>query len=78
MALDGIEKFSRDKEGLVLLPKNLWSSVVAIEGGDQICCEVGWLLEPGRAITSKCIFSGNAELKVSNVRFKLHVAVYTS
>ncbi|KAK1433416.1 hypothetical protein QVD17_10326 [Tagetes erecta] len=63
VALDGIEKYARDKEGLVLLPNNLWSSVVEIEGGDQICCEVGWLLEAGRAITSKCVFLRNAELK---------------
>ncbi|XP_076921208.1 uncharacterized protein LOC143582564 [Bidens hawaiensis] len=61
MAVDGIEKSARDAESLVLLPKNLWSSMV--QDGEKTTCEVGWLLEPGRAITSKCVFSRNAELK---------------
>ncbi|KAK9051873.1 hypothetical protein SSX86_028501 [Deinandra increscens subsp. villosa] len=72
VAVDGIEKCTRDKDDLVLLPRNLWSSIVEIEDGETICCEVGWLLEPGRAITSKCVFSRNAELKVSNL---LHIRV---
>ncbi|KAF5760378.1 hypothetical protein HanRHA438_Chr16g0764731 [Helianthus annuus] len=62
VAVDGIEKSTRDANSLVLLPKNLWSSVVEIDG-EKTCYEVGWLLEPGCAITSKCVFSRNAELK---------------
>ncbi|XP_042017342.1 uncharacterized protein LOC121765313 [Salvia splendens] len=58
-------KSIRDEGGLVLLPKQLWSSVKKREdgNGDITCCEVGWLLDEGRAITSKCIFSGKALLK---------------
>nr|XP_043627085.1 uncharacterized protein LOC122598556 [Erigeron canadensis] len=62
VTIDGIEKTVREEEHLVLLPKNLWSSMKEIDGGNT-CCEVGWLLEPGRAITSKCIFSQTAELQ---------------
>ncbi|KAI3745292.1 hypothetical protein L1987_58403 [Smallanthus sonchifolius] len=62
VAVDGVEKSVREKEGLVLLPKNLWSSMEEIDG-EKTCCEVGWLLETGHAITSKCVFSRNAELK---------------
>ncbi|XP_057805883.1 uncharacterized protein LOC131020854 isoform X2 [Salvia miltiorrhiza] len=58
-------KSIRDERGLVLLPKQLWSSVKrgGAAAADEICCEVGWLLDEGRAITSKCIFSSEAELK---------------
>ncbi|XP_071726267.1 uncharacterized protein [Rutidosis leptorrhynchoides] len=61
VTVDGIHKEVRDQQNLVLLPKNLWSSIQY--DGEQTCCQVGWLLEPGRAITSSCIFSGNAKLK---------------
>lgn len=61
--VDGVEKLVRDEEHLVLLPKNLWSSVKETEDGEKIWCEVGWVLETGHSITSKCIFSRNAELK---------------
>ncbi|KAL1541207.1 hypothetical protein AAHA92_25459 [Salvia divinorum] len=57
-------KSIRDEGGLVLLPKQLWSSVKREDCNDDITCsEVGWLLDEGRAITSKCIFSGKAQLK---------------
>ncbi|XP_024961503.1 uncharacterized protein LOC112501945 [Cynara cardunculus var. scolymus] len=61
--VDGVEKLVRDEEHVVLLPKNLWSSVKETEDGENIWCEVGWVLEAGHGITSKCIFSRNAELK---------------
>ncbi|GER57764.1 alcohol dehydrogenase class-3 [Striga asiatica] len=51
----------RDESDLILLPKQLWCSVKKAESG-TICFEVGWLLDQGRAITSKCTFS-NAQLK---------------
>lgn len=63
VTVDGIQKLVRDQENLVLLPKNLWSSIREIQDGETTCCQVGWLLEPGRAITSKCVFSRYAELK---------------
>ncbi|PWA79786.1 hypothetical protein CTI12_AA203180 [Artemisia annua] len=61
--VDGKQNLVREEANLVLLPKNLWSSVTEMQDEGITCCEVGWLLEPGRAITSKCIFSRNAELK---------------
>ncbi|KAI8011417.1 Calreticulin-3 [Camellia lanceoleosa] len=66
---DSVQKSVRDDQNLVLLPKQLWSARVEREDG-QSCCGVGWLLDRGQAITSKCIFSpilrkqswkGNAE-----------------
>ncbi|KAI3515191.1 hypothetical protein L1887_13958 [Cichorium endivia] len=61
--IEDVENSVREKEHLVLLPKNLWTSIKEIENGEKTCFEVGWLLEQGRAITSTCIFSRNAELK---------------
>ncbi|KAL6965181.1 hypothetical protein U1Q18_036234 [Sarracenia purpurea var. burkii] len=59
---DSVQKSMREEHNLVLLPKQLWSSVKGREDG-EICCEVGWLLDQGHAITSKCIFSPGAGLK---------------
>ncbi|KAL3845999.1 hypothetical protein ACJIZ3_003402 [Penstemon smallii] len=52
----------RNKDDLILLPKKLWCSVQKLE--DETYCEVGWLLDQGRAITSTCTFSSTTkELK---------------
>ncbi|KAL7257260.1 hypothetical protein ACSBR1_003550 [Camellia fascicularis] len=59
---DSVQKSARDDQNLVLLPKQLWSSLKEREDG-QTCCEVGWLLDQGQAITSKCIFSPDSGLK---------------
>ncbi|KAL7212581.1 hypothetical protein ACSBR2_015299 [Camellia fascicularis] len=59
---DSVQKSVRDDQNLVLLPKQLWSSLKEKEDG-QTCCGVGWLLDQGQAITSKCIFSPDAGLK---------------
>ncbi|XP_028092318.1 uncharacterized protein LOC114292529 isoform X1 [Camellia sinensis] len=59
---DSVQKSVRDDQNLVLLPKQLWSSLKEREDG-QTCCEVGWLLDQGQVITSKCIFSPDAGLK---------------
>ncbi|XP_058213805.1 uncharacterized protein LOC131325517 [Rhododendron vialii] len=58
---DNVRKSVRDENNLVLLPKQLWSSVKDRE--DETFCEVGWLFDQGHAITSKCIFSPDAGLK---------------
>ncbi|XP_060176266.1 uncharacterized protein LOC132606686 isoform X1 [Lycium barbarum] len=55
-------KTVRDELELVLLPRQLWCCLKDIAGGGT-CCEVGWLFEKGRAMTSKCIFSDNGKLK---------------
>ncbi|OVA01089.1 hypothetical protein BVC80_8827g7 [Macleaya cordata] len=58
------QKSIRDEQNLVLLPKQLWCSLKEIEDGGT-SGEVGWLLERGRAITSKCIFSKEGKLQAS-------------
>lgn len=58
---DSVRRSVRDESNLVLLPKQLWSSVTERE--DETFCEVGWLLDQGHAITSKCIFSPDSGLK---------------
>lgn len=61
--VEGItQKSARDGDDLILLPKQLWCSVSEREDGDT-CCEVGWLLDRGHAMTSRCIFSKEANLK---------------
>lgn len=57
-------QLARDEQNLVLLPKKLWCSLKEREDGGT-CGEVGWLLEQGRAITSRCIFSRDGKLQVN-------------
>ncbi|KAK4424000.1 hypothetical protein Salat_1593400 [Sesamum alatum] len=57
-----VRKSIRDEADLILLPKQLWCSLKKMED-KETCCEVGWLLGEGRAVTSKCTFSSTAELK---------------
>lgn len=66
---DNVQKLVRDGSNFVLLPKKLWCSLKEREDGET-CCEVGWLLDQGHAVTSKCIFSGNALLKASIIFIK--------
>ncbi|MCL7049188.1 hypothetical protein MKW94_026274, partial [Papaver nudicaule] len=56
------EQSVRDEQNLVLLPKQLWCSLKETDNG-KTCGEVGWLLEQGRAITSRCIFSQDGKLQ---------------
>lgn len=49
---------------LTLLPKQLWCSLDRDEEGET-CCQVGWLLDKGLVITSRCFFSSGAHLKAS-------------
>ncbi|KAF4363926.1 hypothetical protein G4B88_004226 [Cannabis sativa] len=60
---DRDRKSVRDERDIILLPKQLWCSVKACEGGGDTLCEVGWLFNNGRAITSECTFSSKATLK---------------
>lgn len=63
--LGDIEQNSvRDESGLILLPKQLWCSVKEDKDGSTYS-EVGWLLDQGRAITSRCTFTSTATLKAS-------------
>ncbi|XP_021811512.1 uncharacterized protein LOC110754716 isoform X2 [Prunus avium] len=68
--LDNSEQNSvRDESGLILLPKQLWCSLKECKDGDTYS-EVGWLLDHGRAITSKCTFSSTALLKDISVSYE--------
>ncbi|KAL7082929.1 hypothetical protein ACP275_14G131800 [Erythranthe tilingii] len=58
------EDVDDDDGGLILLPKQLWCSLKkSSEDKMETWCEVGWLLDEGRAITSKCTFSSTGDLK---------------
>ncbi|XP_027085805.1 uncharacterized protein [Coffea arabica] len=54
---------SRDGSSLILLPKQLWCSSNQEEEQGETWFQVGWLLDRGLAITSKCSFSADAKLK---------------
>lgn len=58
----GVQRLARDDSNLVLLPKQLWCSLRGRENGET-CSEAGWLFDNGRAITSRCILSSDAEAK---------------
>ncbi|XP_015870321.3 uncharacterized protein LOC107407544 isoform X2 [Ziziphus jujuba] len=63
---DNMQKSVRDGLDLVLLPKQLWCSLKESNDGGT-CSEVGWLLNHGHAITSKCTFSSKTTLKEISV-----------
>ena len=58
------EKMTRVGEGLMTLPKQLWSST-GTKDDDERWVEVGWMIDHGYAVTSRCVFSKNGDLKVS-------------
>ncbi|XP_057545079.1 uncharacterized protein LOC130824195 [Amaranthus tricolor] len=56
------QKHIRNESELIMLPRQLWCSLKESENGET-CGEVGWLLDPGFAISSRCIFSSDGKLK---------------
>ncbi|KAG4160679.1 hypothetical protein ERO13_D01G012700v2 [Gossypium hirsutum] len=58
---NGVMKSIRDGSNLILLPKQLWCSLM--DSGGETCIEVGWLYDQGYAITSRCCFSREGKLK---------------
>ncbi|KAJ4964080.1 hypothetical protein NE237_024019 [Protea cynaroides] len=62
LVADKPQKSVRDQQGLILLPKQLWCSLKKGDSG-EICGEVGWLLDHGLSITSKCFVSKDGKLK---------------
>ncbi|XP_021713785.1 uncharacterized protein LOC110681919 [Chenopodium quinoa] len=56
------QKIVRKEQELIMLPRQLWCSLKESENGET-CGEVGWLLDPGFAISSRCIFSTDGKLK---------------
>ncbi|KAL2928384.1 Root meristem growth factor 4 [Bienertia sinuspersici] len=56
------EKIVRNQNELIMLPRQLWCSLKESGNGDTLG-EVGWLLDTGFAISSRCIFSSDGKLK---------------
>lgn len=54
----------RDADGVVTLPKQLWSAFKEHgDGGGDFVCEVGWALGGGSAVTSRCVLSKDGDVK---------------
>ncbi|CAF2082286.1 unnamed protein product [Brassica napus] len=52
----------REEKDLLLLPQDLWCSLQEGKDGQRLF-SVGWLFEPGHAITSTCVFSSDSKLE---------------
>ncbi|CAN6884424.1 unnamed protein product [Brassica oleracea] len=52
----------REEKDLLLLPQDLWCSLQDGKDGERLF-SVGWLFEPGHAITSTCVFSSDSKLE---------------
>lgn len=52
----------RNEHDLIALPRQLWCSLKE-SGNGETCAEVGWLLDRGFSISSRCIFSIDGKLK---------------
>lgn len=61
LVVGGAQKSIRDHLGLVALPKQLWCSLKEKDG--ETWAEVGWLLDRGCAMTSRCVFLQDGSLK---------------
>ncbi|XP_062209733.1 uncharacterized protein LOC133911491 [Phragmites australis] len=59
---DEPSKLLRDTDGVVTLPKQLWS-VFKEHGDGEFLCEVGWVLGGGSAVTSRCVLSKDGDVK---------------
>ncbi|CAL4928821.1 unnamed protein product [Urochloa decumbens] len=59
---DEPSKVVRDADGVVALPKQLWSAFKEI-GDGEFLCEVGWALGGGSAATSRCVLSKDGDVK---------------
>ncbi|XP_040384766.1 uncharacterized protein LOC121055756 [Oryza brachyantha] len=58
------EGLSRDDgDGIVTLPKQLWSLFKESGKGEEFVCEVGWVLGHGSAVTSRCVLSRDGDVK---------------
>nr|CAB3497199.1 unnamed protein product [Digitaria exilis] len=69
---DEPSKLLRDADGVVALPKKLWSAFKE-HGYCEFLCEVGWALGGGSAVTSRCVLSKDGDVKASEI-----VAAYES
>nr|CAB3502147.1 unnamed protein product [Digitaria exilis] len=69
---DEPSKLLRDADGVVALPKKLWSAFKE-HGDGEFLCEVGWALGGGSAVTSRCVLSKDGDVKAGEI-----VAAYES
>ncbi|KAK8969057.1 hypothetical protein KSP40_PGU021381 [Platanthera guangdongensis] len=58
------QKSIRGQIGLTALPKNLWCYLKTNNNGETLA-EVGWLVDRGHAMTSKCVLHSDGRIKVS-------------
>ncbi|GMH16319.1 hypothetical protein Nepgr_018160 [Nepenthes gracilis] len=69
--MDGrTQKIVRSECDLIMLPRHLWCSLKERENGET-CGEVGWLLDRGSALSSRCIFSSDGKLKEIAVGYEV-------
>lgn len=61
---DEPSKLLRDADGVVTLPKQLWSAFKKL-GDGEFLCEVGWALGGSAAVTSRCVLSEDGDVKAS-------------
>ena len=61
---DEPSRLRRDADGVVALPKQLWSAFRE-HGDGEFLCEVGWALGGGTAVTSRCVLSKDGDVKAS-------------
>ncbi|KAG2543818.1 uncharacterized protein LOC120693066 [Panicum virgatum] len=59
---DEPSRLRRDADGVVALPKQLWSAFRE-HGDGEFLCEVGWALGGGTAVTSRCVLSKDGDVK---------------
>lgn len=61
---ENVVEIVREEKDLLLLPQDLWCSLQEGKDGQRLF-SVGWLFEPGHAITSTCVFSSDSKLEVN-------------
>ncbi|XP_062216918.1 uncharacterized protein LOC133917011 [Phragmites australis] len=64
LSADEQSKLLRDADGIVTLPKQLWS-VFKEHGDGEFLCKVGWVLGGGGAVTSRYVLCKDGDVKAS-------------
>ncbi|XP_004985868.1 uncharacterized protein LOC101755828 isoform X2 [Setaria italica] len=70
---DEPSKLLRDADGIVALPKQLWSAFKEL-GDGEFLCEVGWALGGGAAVTSRCVLSKDGDVKEMAAAYESRVS----
>ncbi|KAK3150356.1 hypothetical protein QOZ80_3AG0232190 [Eleusine coracana subsp. coracana] len=66
----------RDADGVVTLPKQLWSAFKE-HGDGEFLCEVGWVLGGGSAVTSRCVVTKDGDVKEIAAAYESRVSAGT-